>query len=68
MDQRKRAWFSAEEALENISVWSTLGSDVEDAEGSGKKPKAKKGKEKGGALEQILRTFLQREQHRAFGR
>jgi hypothetical protein len=71
VDQRQRQWFSAEQALENISVWSRLsgtddGQEAEEAEG--KKPKAKKGKEKGGALEQILRTFLDREKHLASGR
>lgn len=71
MDQRQRQWFSAKEALENISIWSRLSGDSneqEAEEAGGKKPKAKKGKEKGGALEQILRTFLDREKHLASGK
>jgi hypothetical protein len=50
--------------MNNIQSWSAITTAEEQ---DGEKPKAKKGKERGGALEQILRTFAEREMHQRAG-
>lgn len=52
--------------MKNIRAWSQAPLDRESYEAESA-PKAKKGKEKGGALERILQTFLDKEKHRSSG-